>query len=126
MVDNCPSEQDYYIRKNDGIIMGFLQRNKAGEVGGDYELWDTIQINVPIPDEEFTLPKAPVKVARSLNEWNDINWELVKSSTAEIRSKYKGEIQLRHYIVLTVIAIPSVLLPLALWLVFRRRGAKAG
>jgi hypothetical protein len=121
LVDHYPSEQDYYIRKSDGIIMGFLQRNKAGVIGSDYALWDVVQINVPIPDEEFTIPKAPVRVAHSLNEWNDMDWELVKSAAAEVRSKYAREIQSRNRIILAVMAVPSILLLSILWYRFRRK-----
>jgi hypothetical protein len=126
MIRGYPFERNYYLRKSDGVIMGFREKNKEGLMSDDQGLYDTIQVNVPIPDQEFALPTAPVRIAHSWPEWDNINVELSTIVAAEIRSKYRGEILSRHHKVLAVIAIPSVLLPLALWLVFRRRGAKAG
>ena len=105
--------------------MGFRDKNKAGSMSNDHGLCDTIQIDIPIPDEEFTLPTAPVKIAHSWNEWDNINAELSTIVAKEIRTKYGPEIQSRHRRILAVMAIPSVLLPLALWIALRHRGAKA-
>ena len=88
MVSGYPFERDYYIRKSDGVIMGFREKNKAGLMSDDQELYDTIQVNVPIPDEEFNLPKAPVRIAHSWNEWDNMIVELSTIEAAEIRAKY--------------------------------------
>jgi hypothetical protein len=126
MLSGYPFERDYYIRKGDGVIMGFREKNKAGLMSDDQELYDTIQVNVPIPDQEFTLPKAPVRIAHSFNEWDDMIFELSESEAAEIRAKYAPEIRLRHRITLAAMSVPSLLLiSILLWFGFRRRGAKA-
>jgi hypothetical protein len=125
MIKGYPFEEDYYIRKSDGVIIGFRDKNKAGFMSSDLALCDIVQINVPIPDQEFILPAVPFKNAHSYFEWNDIVAKLVTAEVTEIHIKYRGEILSRHYKVLAVIAIPSVLfLSVILWLELRRRNAK--
>lgn len=61
------SEIDYYFRKTDGITFGYVKRNRSGEILDNY-LYDTVQINQPIPDGEFVLPEGEIKIAKSFNE----------------------------------------------------------
>lgn len=120
LVKNMNSERDFYIRKSDGIIMGYLEKNSIGTVLDDY-LYDVVQIDIPIPDEEFNLPKGPIMIARSWNEWSQIDNKLVNEAKAEIRSKVASATQLSRRIILVVLAAPTVLLFWILWVKFRRK-----
>jgi hypothetical protein len=61
-VNYIRTETDTYIRKNDGVIIGEVEKNKSGDVLYD-ELYDTVSVNNPIPAEEFNLPNTPVITA---------------------------------------------------------------
>ncbi|MCO5051226.1 MAG: hypothetical protein M9920_02865 [Verrucomicrobiae bacterium] len=54
-VKSIRSEIDTYIRKADGVIIGEVKKNHAGEVMDD-ELYSEVRINEAIPDLEFALP----------------------------------------------------------------------
>jgi len=56
------SETDTYIRKSDGVIIGEVKKNKSGDILDD-KLYDVVQVNDPIPSEEFILPKARMETA---------------------------------------------------------------
>jgi hypothetical protein len=56
------SETDTYIRKNDGVIIGEVKKNKFGKILDD-KLYEVVQVNNPIPIIEFVLPKATVESA---------------------------------------------------------------
>lgn len=56
------AERVTYIRKNDGVIIGEVEKNNRGEILED-TLYDVVVVNSPIPSEEFDLPKIPVLIA---------------------------------------------------------------
>lgn len=64
-----PSETDYYIRKNDSVVIGEIKRNYHGKELGKYVyVYDQVEINEPISDKEFSLPKGKILIARSQKE----------------------------------------------------------
>jgi thioredoxin-related protein len=65
------SETDYYFRKSDGVTLGFIKRNHLGEQLDDW-VYDKVEINQPIPDREFSLPKGDIKIAKSSDECQNI------------------------------------------------------
>lgn len=65
------SETDYYFRKNDGVTLGLIKRNHLGEQLEDW-VYDKVEINQPIPDQEFSLPKGDIKIAKSSDECQKI------------------------------------------------------
>ncbi|MCS7090449.1 MAG: hypothetical protein NZM03_07040 [Limisphaera sp.] len=56
------AETHYYIRKSDGVIIGEIKKNSAGEILEDM-LFDFVEVNVPIPEKVFNLPKATLVTA---------------------------------------------------------------
>jgi hypothetical protein len=107
------SIRDYYIRKNDGIILGYLTRNSSGSLVDD-QLCDTVQINVPISKEEFLLPSGPVIVVHSWSEWTPIMHKSAKKSVNAILIKTAPEARLRRIIVIILMMVPSILLLIAI------------
>jgi protein disulfide-isomerase len=65
------SETDYYFRKSDGAAFGFTKLTRLGEEMID-EVYNKVEINRPIPDQEFSLPKGEVKVAKTSEEFSKI------------------------------------------------------
>jgi hypothetical protein len=65
------SETDYYFRKTDGITLGLTRQNHLGEQLENL-VYDKVEINQPMPDKEFILPKGGVKIARSFDEFQKI------------------------------------------------------
>jgi thioredoxin-related protein len=61
------SETDYYYRKGDGVTFGLTWRNHLGEQLEDW-VYDKVEINQPILDKEFSLPKGSIKIAKSFEE----------------------------------------------------------
>ncbi|HTV42560.1 MAG TPA: thioredoxin family protein [Candidatus Sulfotelmatobacter sp.] len=61
------SETDYYIRKNDTVIIGEIKRNYHGEELEDW-LFDQVEINKPLSDKEFSLPEGKILIAKSQKE----------------------------------------------------------
>jgi thioredoxin-related protein len=78
------SEIDYYVRKNDAVIIGHTERNHLGEQLED-RLYDKVEINQPIPDQEFSLPKGDIKIAKSSEECQKILGELRAATRAKTR-----------------------------------------
>jgi hypothetical protein len=58
------SETDYYFRKSDGVTFGFTKVTRLGEQMID-EVYNNVEINQPIPDQEFLLPKGEIKIAKN-------------------------------------------------------------
>ena len=65
------SETDYYFRKSDGVTFGLTKRNHLGEQIEDYVYYN-VEINQLIPDQEFSLPKGDIKIAKTSEEFNKI------------------------------------------------------
>jgi protein disulfide-isomerase len=78
------SETDYYFRKSDGITFGLTKRNHLGEQIEDY-VYHKVEINQPIPDQEFLLPKGDIKIAKSFDECKKILAELRAAKRAKAR-----------------------------------------
>jgi thioredoxin-related protein len=76
------SETDYYFRKSDGVTFGLTKRNHLGEQIEDYVYYN-VEINQPIPDQEFLLPKGEIKIAKTSVEFQKI----VNDARAVMRSK---------------------------------------
>lgn len=62
------SEIDTYIRKADGIIIGELKKNHAGEVLSD-RLYSEVRINETIPNSEFALPKMTAATVTNMAQF---------------------------------------------------------
>lgn len=78
------SETDYYFRKSDGVAFGLTKLNHLGEQLEDH-VYDTVQINRPISDQEFSLPKGDIKVAKSTDETMKIIGEIQAAKRAKTR-----------------------------------------
>jgi thioredoxin-related protein len=78
------TETDFYFRKSDGVTFGLTMRNRAGELLDDY-VYDSVEINQPIPDREFSLPKGDIKIAKSFDECMKIVGELRAAKLAKTR-----------------------------------------
>src|ERR1017187_978015 len=78
------SEVDFYFRKTDGITLGLIRRNRSGELLNN-EVYDKVTVNQPIPDQEFSLPKGDIKIAKSYNEFQKILSELRAAKLAKTR-----------------------------------------
>jgi thioredoxin-related protein len=65
------SETDYYFRKNDGVAFGLAARNHLGEQLEDW-VYCNVEVNQPIPDQEFSLPKGEIKIAKNAEEMQKI------------------------------------------------------
>jgi len=102
------SMRDYYIRKSDGIILGYLTRNSSGSLVDD-QLCDIIQINVPIPKEEFSLATDTAIVTHSWSEWTPIMHKSARKSVDAIIIKTVPEARLRRIVVIVLMIVPSVL-----------------
>ncbi|MGH7988723.1 MAG: hypothetical protein ACREDS_00805, partial [Limisphaerales bacterium] len=76
------SETDYYVRKNDAVVMGKILNNYLGEQLENW-LYDKVEINQPIATKEFSLPKGDIKIASSTEELEKI----VNESRAAKRAK---------------------------------------
>ncbi len=76
------SETDYYFRKSDGITFGLTKRNHLGEQIEDY-VYQKIEINQPIPDQEFLLPKGEIKIAKNSVELQKIEHDLMAARRAK-------------------------------------------
>ena len=78
------AEADYYFRKSDGVTFGLKMRNHLGEWLDDW-VYDRVEINQQIPDQEFSLPKGVVKVAKSEDELQKIINEARAAKRAKTR-----------------------------------------
>jgi thioredoxin-related protein len=78
------TETDFYFRKSDGATFGLIKRNRAGELLEDH-VYDTVQINQPIPDGEFSLPKGDIKIVKSMGELMKITGEIRAAKRAKTR-----------------------------------------
>ena len=78
------SEIDYYVRKSDAVIIGHTERNHLGEQLEDW-VYNKVEINQPIPDQEFSLPKGDIKIAKSSEECQKILGELRAATLAKTR-----------------------------------------
>jgi protein disulfide-isomerase len=78
------TETDFYFRKSDGVTLGLINRNRAGELLED-KVYDNVVINQPIPGQEFSLPKGDIKIAKSLDEYMKIFGELTAAKRAKAR-----------------------------------------
>jgi protein disulfide-isomerase len=78
------SEVDFYFRKTDGITLGLIRWNRSGELLNN-EVYDKVTVNQPIPDQEFSLPKGDIKIAKSYNEFQKILSELRAAKLAKTR-----------------------------------------
>jgi protein disulfide-isomerase len=78
------SETDYYFRKSDGVTLGLTKRNHLGEQLEDW-VYDEVEINQPIPDREFSLPKGDIKIAKSFKECQKILDESRAATHAKTR-----------------------------------------
>jgi protein disulfide-isomerase len=65
------SETDYYFRKSDGVTFGFTKLTRLGEQMID-EVYNKVEINQPIPNQEFLLPKGEIKIAKTSEEFSKI------------------------------------------------------
>jgi thioredoxin-related protein len=78
------SETDYYFRKSDGVTLGLIKRNHLGEQLEDW-VYDKVEINQPTPDQEFSLPKGDIQIAKSSEELQKILAELGAAKLAKTR-----------------------------------------
>jgi thioredoxin-related protein len=78
------SETDYYFRKSDGVTLGLTKRNHLGEQLEDW-VYNEVEINQPIPDREFSLPKGDIKIAKSFKECQKILDESRAATHAKTR-----------------------------------------
>jgi protein disulfide-isomerase len=78
------SETDYYFRKSDGVTFGLTMRNHLGEQLDDW-VYDKVEINQPIPDQEFSLPNGEIKIAKSDEELQKIINETRSTKLAKTR-----------------------------------------
>jgi protein disulfide-isomerase len=78
------SETDYYFRKSDGVTFGQILRNHRGEELENW-LYDKVEINQPIPDQEFFLPQGDIKIAKSNDEYRQIFRQLMAAKLAKAR-----------------------------------------
>jgi thioredoxin-related protein len=76
------SETDYYFRKSDGVAFGVTKRNHLGEQLEDW-VYNKVEINQPIPDQEFSLPKGEMKIAKNAVEMQKIEHDLLTASRAK-------------------------------------------
>jgi thioredoxin-related protein len=76
------SETDYYFRKSDGVAFGLTKLTRLGEQMID-EVYNKVEINQPIPDQEFSLPKGEIKIAETSVEFQKI----VNDARAAMRAK---------------------------------------
>jgi protein disulfide-isomerase len=65
------SETDYYFRKSDGVTFGLTERNHLGEQLEDW-VYCNVEVNQPIPDQEFSVPKGEMKIAKNAEEMQKI------------------------------------------------------
>jgi thioredoxin-related protein len=80
------SETDYYFRKSDGVAFGQITRNHRGEEMENW-LYDEVEINQPIPDQEFILPRSDIKIAKSFDEHMQIVGQLLAAKRAKARKE---------------------------------------
>ncbi|HEX4343828.1 MAG TPA: hypothetical protein VH255_10570 [Verrucomicrobiae bacterium] len=55
--------KDFYIRKSDAVIIGYLKRNISGEAVLQDRLPDTLSVGVPISPDEFSVPNKNTAIA---------------------------------------------------------------
>lgn len=76
------SETDYYFRKSDGVTFGFTKLTRLGEQMID-EVYNKVEINQPIPDQEFSLPKGEIKIAKNAEEMQKIQHDAFAAMRAK-------------------------------------------
>jgi protein disulfide-isomerase len=77
------SETDYYFRKNDGVAFGLAARNHLGEQLEDW-VYCNVEVNQPIPDQEFSLPKGEIKIAKNAEEMQKIEHDAMAAMRAKM------------------------------------------
>lgn len=111
--------KEYYIRKSDGIIAGYIGKNTSFSVMDD-RLADTISTPTSIPDEEFLVPKEDKAVAA-----NSLDVAVSISTSNMVSSLENGSQENRkvRFIIRTILCV-LVIVPI-IWLLlqwkFRRR-----
>jgi thioredoxin-related protein len=85
------SETDYYIRKSDAVIIGYIKRNHLGEELEDW-LYDKVDINQPIADQEFSLPSGEIEIAQSSDEFRKMFHELMAAKMAKSRHSIAADL----------------------------------
>lgn len=80
------SETDCYIRKSDAVSIGFIERNNVGDILVD-RLYNTVQIDRPIPESEFLIPTVPMEkreVATTFKQFQKIDSKLISDSERQM------------------------------------------
>jgi hypothetical protein len=109
------SETDTYVRKNDGIIIGELKRNKTGNVLSD-RLYDVVQINVPIPDAEFILPKGQMEIATNSLQLG----QLTSKALHAYNLPNQRDVKRIRFVIMGVMVLSSAVLLVLLYFRFHR------
>ena len=76
------TETDYYFRKSDGVAFGFTKLTRSGEKMEDC-VYNKVEINQPIPDSEFSLPKGEIKIAKTPEEFSKIEHDIFAAMRAK-------------------------------------------
>lgn len=82
------SEVDYYFRKSDGVSLGVIKRNRAGELL-ENKIYDKIELDQPIANEQFSLPKVEIKVAKTSEESMKISNDLLRANRSKTKKNPK-------------------------------------
>lgn len=112
-------ERDYYIRKSDAIIIGFVERNNSGNMVND-SLCDVVEIGGPVPNVEFVLPTGSISVATTFDEFKRIDKELIAKAREQGRIGSMFEIKSRRRIVIVLMVTSFVALSAVIYTRFRR------
>jgi hypothetical protein len=121
--DHIRSENDYYIRKNDAVVMGLLEKNNSGKTLDDY-LYDVVQVNGPALDEEFVLPRIDAIVAPNSDEFSKIVIQRAKELKSLKGSVTEQKIKFKRYTVIGVMAASFGVMLIAMFIKFRHRTSK--
>jgi hypothetical protein len=111
------SENDSYIRKSDGVIVGNIKLNGSKTILQD-RLYDIVQIDNPIPDEEFSIPNGTPKVATTMDQFTKINFNRIQEEKlGQITTKSRW---IRPTIIGTMVFSVGILL----WVIKRQISSK--
>lgn len=107
---NLRAVTDFYVRKRDGVIVGYCKQNFSTTILLEDKIPDSISIGIPIPDEVFFLPgKNSALVVTNLSHATEV-MVAQKAKTAGIPGSDPKVKQKRFVIVLicvgTVLIIP--------------------
>jgi len=89
------SETDHYFRKSDGVAFGLTKQNHLGEQLEDH-VFDTVQVNQPMPDDEFSLPKGDINVVKSMDEFMKITGDIRAARRAKSRQSPAVKLSEKH------------------------------